>query len=65
MKEIQQNVGSKMVELLLKVRKLNLSRAVPWIAAESIAGEVLSLSCESIGRCVNCRRGWSSFLFER
>lgn len=65
MKEIQQNVGLKMVELLLKVRKLNLCKAVLWSAAESIAGEVLSLSCKSIGRCVNYRRGWSNFLLER
>lgn len=36
--EIQQNVGLKRVELLLKVKKLNLCRAVLWSAAESIAG---------------------------
>lgn len=65
-KEIQQKVVLKMVELLLKIRKFNLCRAVLWSDAESIAGEVLlSLSCRSIGRCVNCRRDWSNFLSER
>lgn len=41
MKQIQQNVGLKMVELLLKVWKLNLQNVALGNAADNVVGEFL------------------------